>query len=42
MNHGELQEENDYKNLDAALQDLNDGIKRWCDENGIDLDIGEE
>jgi len=31
-----------YKNLDAALQDLNDGIKRWCDENGIDLDIGEQ
>lgn len=31
-----------YKNLDAALKDLNDGIQRWCDENGIDLGIGEE
>ncbi len=30
-----------YSSLDAALQDLNDGIKRWCTENKIDLGIDE-
>lgn len=28
-----------YPSLDATMQDLDEGIKKWCDENGIDLGI---
>lgn len=29
-----------YPDLDAALTDLDQGIRAWCEEQGIDLGIG--
>ena len=29
-----------YENLDDAFSDMNDAIRRWSQENGIDFGVG--